>query len=263
VRGLLAVSFVLIVAFSATSPVAEGQVYIPLAGSGATPTIPTSTPWPTSTPTQTNIPTVTATPTQTGTPTVTPTATDVIGNGITVLSNHSTYVDWLDFLHVVGEVRNDAGVAAGSITVTVISLGEDTFYVVDTVVELDVLVTNDRTCFDVVVVQNPAWEDYEFATAYTESTSSPRPVSIFDVTGEYQSSGDYYRISGRVQNDGDEIEEDVAVVGTLYSADGKVIRCDSSGRAGSFLEPDEVVSWDVTFYHMPPGLADSYRVQAD
>jgi hypothetical protein len=298
------VAIVLVVA--ATSFVvsnAIGQTYIPLVASGpatSTPTlippptdaplatdtsvptptntaiatnpgVPTSTPTFTPTPTETSVEvstempinTSTSTPTETATPTAT--STDV-AVGITVLDNHSTYVDSIDYLHVVGEARNDTSNKARfmEITVNFFNAQNQLTNTENGYVRQDVLEPGQTSCFHVLVSGNPAYSYYEFETDYSTTSEEISPISIVSHSGAYHATfDDWYEIIGQASNDGNEDENYPEIVGTLYIANDKVIGCNSTYTSADTLTPGQVSSWKITFLHAPEGTVTNYRVQGN
>jgi hypothetical protein len=136
-----------------------------------TPTM-TNTPTQTPTPTKTSKPTKTATPTKTNTSTPTSTPTKVIP--VQILSNSSSYLDSIDYLHVVGEIANNT-----SNTLTFVKVSADLFNSNNvfvgsdyTYTYLDNLPPHQKTCFDVLFFNTPTdWQYYQFEepSYYTSS----------------------------------------------------------------------------------------------
>ena len=285
---LILVVFVVAVLGMVTSTV-EGQVYIPLIGNGQvasteTPTstetniptstssvivigTPTSTGMPTSSPTVTTTPFTTSTPIRTPTPTNTPTATATnVATGITVLNNHFAYVDSVDFLHVVGEARNDTGTKARFVKITVNFFNAQN-QLVDTessYVFLDVLEPGQASCFNVLVLGTPTYSYYQFETEYSATTDTVRPISILNHSGSYHATFDnWYEIIGQARNDGSQNEQYVQIVGTLYGTSGKVIGCGFGFVSADTLTSGQTSSWKITFTHAPADTVSNYRIQAN
>lgn len=291
-RFLVAIVLVL-AAISFVVSNAIGQTYIPLVASGpatsmptltsaptntAIPTdtgVPTSTPifTPTFTPTptetsvevSTEMPTSTSTSTLTPTETSTPTATSTnVAVGITVLDNHSTYVDSIDYLHVVGEVRNNTSTNAEYVKIAV-NLFNSQGNIVDTsftYTRLDLLQPSEITCFQVLLDGNPSFSYYEFEISSSDTDEVPLFISLPNYGGDYnQTFDDWYEIVGQARNDNNFNVEYVNIIGTLYNSDNKVIGCGNSYTSAYVLTPGQTSSWKITFTHAPAGTVGTIKAQ--
>lgn len=281
--GVLFVLFVLIIGVSvsvifsqveltprAYLPVGLADTTAPLATPTSTVTLsPTSTNSPTSTapPTNTSTPTVTNTPTVTATPTITPTPTETpIPREVRILPNSSSYVDSIDYLHIVGEIQNDTEDDLRFVSVAVNVFDEqgtllDTDF---TYTYLDNLPANETTCFHVLLPLPTGWAYYEFEkpTYWTDGDSFPS-LDIFNDSGSYNSNLGWYEIIGQVRNNETSVVQYVSPVGTLYDSSGTVIGCDFTFVNSTDLDPGQTSSFDMIFVGRDYSDVDSYKLQVD
>jgi hypothetical protein len=279
--SVLFVSFVLIVSvgiiFSQAGltpgtylPVVLGNTTIQVATPTSTVTLsptPTNTPTSTASPTNTSTPTVTNTPTVTETPTITPTPTETpMPREVRILSNSSSYVDSIDYLHIVGEIQNDTDDNLRFVRVDV-NIFDDQGTLLDTdftYTYLDNLPANETTCFHVLLPLPTGWAYYEFEepSYWTDGDLSPDLV-IFNDSGSYNSTFGWYEIIGQVRNDEASLVEYVSPVGTLYDSSGTVIGCNFTFVNSTDLNPGQISSFKMTFTGRNYSDVDSYKLQVD
>lgn len=216
---------------------------------------PTSTPTPTSTPISTPIPTNTPTPTPT-----------TIPPGVSVLSNHSSYVDSIDYLHVIGEVQNNIANHLRFVKITA-NIFDSSGQLLDTdftYIHLDNLPAGDKTCFHILLREPAGWSYYEFEAPTYWTDGEPLPnLATFNDSGSYNSTFGWYEIIGRVRNDHGSRVEYVSPVGTVYNASGVVVGCDFTFVNSTHLDPGQTSSFKMIFGGRDYADAISYRLQAD
>jgi len=223
---------------------------------------PTSTP--TETPTQTT--TATSTPTPSVTPTLTPTPSPTLtrpASAITVLDNHRAFVDSIDYLHIVGEVKNDTGEKARFVRITA-NLFDAQNQLIDTdfgYTSLDILSPGETACFQVLFLGAPAYSYYTFETSFQDTVESSLPIAVFGDSGSYNSViDDWYEIVGQARNDSNRNAEFVKIIGTLYQSNGQVLDCDYTYTNADILTPQQVSTWKITFSNALNGTVSSYRL---
>ena len=240
----------------------------------ATPTAsrtPTQTPTATVTATPTATKTATATPTASRTPTQTPTATPtstatVQASGVHILANHSSYVDSIDYLHIVGEVRNDTNQDLRFVKVTAALYGSggqllDTQF---TYLTLGTLLAHDKACFNILLPEPANWASYEFAEVdYWDDADPPPNLLVSNHSGSYNSTFGWYEIVGQVTNNEGQRLEYVSPVGTLYNQAGTVLGCTFTFVDGTHLDPGQKSSFEMLFVGRDFKGVKSYRLQVD
>jgi hypothetical protein len=214
---------------------------------------------PTRTPTQT--------PPATATATRTPTAASTnVPAGVTILGNHSSYTDSIDYLHIVGEVFNNSGGPIRFVKIIVdLYNGAHQFIGTDfTYTWLSNLPNADRTCFDVLVDTPAGYASYEFeAVSYSGSSEGLPNLALLSPSGSVGSFG-YYHLIGQVRNDMEVQVKYVQPVGTLYTANGTVADCDFTFVQSTHLSAGQTSAFDIAFISRP-SYADvtSWRLQVD
>ena len=230
-----------------------------------TTSIPTHTPTITATRTPTSTPTRTPTSAPTRTPTSTATATNQ-PSGVFVLSNHSYYVDSIDYLHVVGEVQNNSNKNIRFVQVTA------AFYnangqLVDTEFTFTLLNTlppGDKTCFNLSLPEPTNWANYEFAPVeYWDDAAPPLDLTITNDNGDYDNTFGWYEITGQVTNNESQRVEYVSPVGTVYNQAGTVLGFALTYVDSTHLNPDQKSSFDMLFVGRDFKGVRSYRLQVD
>ena len=268
--GLIIVSGLLLMSFVR---VEKTKIYLPLIYQETTP-LPTLTPTPTQIPTNTatSIPTATRTPTATTIPSITPipTATTIptsVPSGVRILSNHSYYVDTINYLHIVGEVSNNTPdyLRYVEIHVNIFNSSGQLLTTDFAFVQLDSLPAWDKGCFHLIVLDTPAnWSYYKFeAPTYWIDGSPPSNLTIFNDSGAYNSTFGWYTIIGQVRNDGTVPITYVQPIGTLYNSTNTVIGCDFTFVNSTDLSPGQTSSFEMYFMGRDYFDAFSYRLQVD
>ena len=251
---------------------APNSVYLPLVVNGfGGNTIPpvtatlTNTPIP-STATSTFTPTFTRTPTLTFTPTESATATPTAtaANGATVLNNHSSYTSTFGARSIVGEVQNNSASAVHFVSVVadIYNANGQLIDTQSTYAERDILPAGGKSCYRVIFFAEPVgWNSYQLSANYSVATEQPRALTITSVA--VGSNPTYYELIGQVRNDSQQDQKFVKIVGTLYSSDGMVIRCDLTYANAETMAPGASSSWKLSFFGVNPVSVGSYVVVAD
>ena len=229
----------------------------------------------TATPTRTTEPTTTptATPTATATQTTEPTATNTPDPtattdpaGAKILPNHSSYVDSVDYFHVLGEVENNTDRHLRFIKVTAnVFDGDDRLLAGGSAyIYLDSLAPGQKTCFDILIKEPPGWAYYKLAPPSNWTDAMPLPkLTVLDPSGQYNPATGGYEITGQVRNDQDARFDYVSPIGTAYNAAGRVVGCTITYIKSLHLDPDQTSSFDMLFIGGNSADITSYRVQVD
>jgi hypothetical protein len=263
-KGIITLSvLVLAIAITGISVMASPKLvslgtpnYLPIVQRQITPTpTSTATPTPTPTSTQTYVPTNTPTPTATTVPT-----------GVTILSNHSYYVDSIDYLHIVGEIFNNTAdhLRFVKIYVNVYNSSGQLVATDFTYTLLDNLPAYEKTCFDIMLEEPLDWSYYLFEEpSYWDDGEDLPNLTIFNDSGSYDPTYGWYEIIGEVRNDDVVRIEYVSPVGTLYTASGVVLGCDFTYVNSTHLDPGQISAFDMLSTGRDYIDVDSYRLQVD
>lgn len=198
-------------------------------------------------PTPTATPTVppSATPTFTPLPTVTPTSEPA---GVFVLGNHTAYTSSSGSLHIIGEVRNNTTQPISFVKISADVFNGAQLVATDfTYADIDPLRPGDHTCFEVLILNPPAYTAYAFeAPTYRESTAALPLLSVLGENHNLDSAGDYH-ILGQVRNDTGATVTFVQPVAALYNSAGQVVDCDFTYVNSTNLAPGQVSAFDLQF----------------
>lgn len=196
-------------------------------------------------------------------PTPTPTT---VPPGVYILSNHSSYVDSIDYLHIVGEVQNNTAnhLRFVKITANIFNSSGQLLDTDFTYIYLDNLPAGDRTCFDILLEEPAGWSYYEFEAPTYRTDGEPLPnLTVFNDSGSYNSTFGWYEIIGQVRNDHGTRVEYVSPVGTVYNASGVVVGCNFTYVNSTHLDPGQTSSFEMTFSGRDYADVTSYRLQVD
>jgi len=188
-------------------------------------------------------------------------------NGVHILDNDTHYVDDFGLLNVVAEVQNSTAdsVNLDSISVRFYDSNDNLLETEIGVVVLDNLPANEKTCFDVELIEPSGWSYYEIESpSYFSIGDVPFPnLTVINDTFTFNSTFDFWEIEGQVRNDHGSTVDDITLVGTLYNASGEVIGCDTELLLFVSLDPGEIEDFDISFVGRDYSDYDSHRVQAD
>lgn len=184
---------------------------------------------------------------------------------VSILGNHTSYVDSIDALHIIGEVQNQTAQTITFIRINVNLFNGSQLTGTDfTFTSLDQLRSGDRTCFDVLVLDPPVYTTYAFEAPTYSVDTSELPTLI--VLGDSSSIdiADNYHIIGQVRNDTGKAVKFVQPVGTLYDAAGRAIDCDFTFVNSTDLAVGQTSAFDMGFIGRA-SYSDvaSYRLQVD
>ncbi|HUW08688.1 MAG TPA: FxLYD domain-containing protein [Anaerolineae bacterium] len=186
--------------------------------------------------------------------------------GQLAILNESYFTSAGGTLRFVGEVQNDADVAAEDAYVRVQLFDGDGAQLTDEEwsIPMNLIPKGDRSPFEVLFIHPPAdWSTYkvearaeqaDFMLRYTYSD-----LEIVEHSSQVPDFGDY-KITGLVQNTGDKVARFVQVTATLYDSEGTVVAVDYTFVEADLLEPGDTSAFAVTLVGTS-GPADSYRVQ--
>lgn len=198
--------------------------------------------------------------------TITVTDVEDIPAGVTILPNHSWYVDSIDYLHIVGEVYNNTNNILRFVEINVnIFNGSGGLIDTDfTYTTLENLQPHDKTCFHLFVPLPQDWSYYEFEPVqyWTDGTAAPK-LTIYNHSGSYDSYWGWYEILGMVRNDGNVIYDFVQPIATLYNASNTVIGCDFTYSNTYTLDPGQSSAFEITILGRDYSDVASYRLQVD
>jgi len=186
--------------------------------------------------------------------------------GVTILTNHSHYIDSIDYLHIVGEVLNNTGDHLRFVKITA-NIYNSAGQLLDndfTYIYLDNLPAYQKTCFHLLLSRPAGWSHYQFESPsyWTDGTTLPN-LTVLNDDGSYDPTFDWYDLAGEVRNDSGRRVEYVSPVGTLYNAFGTVIGCDFTYVDSTHLDPGQTSSFEMTFVGRDYDDVARYRLQVD
>ena len=196
-------------------------------------------------------------------PTPTPTA---IPPGVYALPNHSYYVDSTDYLHIVGEVRNNTGnhLRFVKIAADIFSSSGQLLDTDFTYIHLDNLPAGDKTCFHILLPKPAGWSYYQFETPTYRTDGEPLPnLTVMNHSGSYNATYGGYEIIGQVRNDHGTRVEYVSPVGTAYNTSGTVVGCYFTYVNSTHLDAGQISAFKLTFSGRDYSDVTSYRLQVD
>ena len=170
-------------------------------------------------------------------------------NDISILSQTS-YVDSIDYFHVVGEVQNNAATPMEFVEITA------TFYdaagkVVGTgsgYTDMDILRPAERSPFEILLTdteQSKKTDNYKLSVSGDETIES-KPANLkLNVGDSFTDSIDNYHIVGEVTNQGDQITKFVEVAGAFYNDQNQVVAVGFSYTDPSDLSPGATAPFEI------------------
>lgn len=185
--------------------------------------------------------------------------------GAYVLSNHSHYISSIGSLWIVGEVANPTANHLRIVKITadvfnssgaLIATGYDH-------IALDSLPPGDKTCFRILVGDEPAdWSYYEFEDSTYWTDGEPLPnLTILHDSGSYNPTYGWYELMGQVRNDHGTQVQFVSAIGTLYNASGTVVGCSDTLVNSTHLDSGQASSFKMIFMHRDYADVAWYRLQ--
>ena len=186
--------------------------------------------------------------------------------GVSILTNHSYYVDAINYLHIVGEVMNNTDDNLRFVKITA-DFFNNSGQILDTdftYIWLDNLPSRDKTCFDLALPAPGGWSYYQFEPLHYWTDGVPLPnLAVTDHHGSYNSTFGWYEIIGQVRNDEATVVEYVMPVGTAYNGSGTVVGCDFTFVNTTDLNPGQISAFKMTFLGRDFSDVISYRLQVD
>lgn len=183
---------------------------------------------------------------------------------VSILTNHTAYIDDIDYLHIVGEVRNNTNNHLRQITVQadVYAASGQLLTTTSGVTLLETLPAGEKTCFNLFLPQPGGWSYYQFRPlSYLTDGESPPNLSLSNLTGRNGFNFDWGDILGDVTNNEGRTVESIKAVGTLYSADGDVLGCNATTIYSIDLAPGQTSGFHLYFLDHDYGEATQYRLQ--
>jgi len=185
--------------------------------------------------------------------------------GVTILPTHTWYVNSIDTLHIIGEIRNNTSdyITFARVTVNVFNgdqlVDSDFSYTF-----LSIIPPRDKACIDLFMPNPTSWTSYQFEVPQYQITDEVPPLlTPYSLSGSYDSTFGWYDIIGLVRNDSDRLVEFVSPVATLYDGNGKARACDFTYVNSTDLEPDQSSSFEITSSGRDFIDITNYRVQVD
>jgi hypothetical protein len=161
--------------------------------------------------------------------------------------SYSSYIDSVDYYHVLGEVQNTGSVPLTQVTVSATLCdpsGHPTGTIEDYIM-INLLAPQQKSPFDLfenatgtVCGVSPANSTLSNVAPY-HNFQLPNPSSSRDAQG-------LYHLSGQVKNTGTSTAQGVDVVATFYDEKGVVVQVGSSLAAPSNLPPNGVGLFGIT-----------------
>ncbi len=243
-----------VVAYTGEKQQPAGEVLVmtrptPTSGAAAKSGVPTPAPRPSLTSRVTR-----ATPN----PTALPADTILLG-----LMGYADYMDDLDFIHIVGEVRNDAhaNVTGARIAITFYDAQGEVIEETSAPTLLDILKPKQRSPF-VTSLPKPLnmWEYSLRAIGHPTLEQPQEGLTVID-SRAYEDEAGFYHVVGAVENSGRRTAHLVQVVVVLYDKWGKIINVGFVYGQPSTVRPGERAAFDCSFTYYP--RVQDYAVQVE
>jgi hypothetical protein len=186
--------------------------------------------------------------------------------GVYILTNHSSYVDSINYLHIVGEVMNntDDDLRFVKISADIFNSGGQILDTDFTYIWLNNLPSRDKTCFDLLLPAPVGWSYYQFEPVNYWTDGNPLPnLTVTDQHGSYNSTFGWYEIIGQVRNDETAVVKYVMPIATAYNGSGTVVGCDFTYVNATDLNPGQISAFKLTFLGRDFSDVVSYRLQVN
>jgi hypothetical protein len=201
-------------------------------------------------------------PQPTATATIAPTTAP---SGVFILNNPTSYVDITGALHIIGEVQNQTTQVITFVRINANFFNGAQLVATDfTYASLDQLRPNDRTCFDVLVLDPPQYTTYVFEVpTYSTNTAELPTLTVLGASSSIDSIGSYHVI-GQVRNDTGKPVKFVQPIGTLYDSASRAVGCDFTFVNSTDLAIGQTSAFDLGFIGRESYTdVTSYRLQVD
>lgn len=172
------------------------------------------------------------------------------------LVSDNSYIDELNTIHIVGQIRNDSNLDVGHMTV-IVSFFDDTGNFIDEAqgpTLLDRLTPGQRSPFILSVPFPVGMADYSIkAVGRPVSPELPSQLSVVQ-SRAYEDNIGFYHVEGLIENLGTVPVNQAGVVVTLYSRGGEVLNV-GFDPISFRLEPGARAEFDVRFTYFPQVVA--------
>lgn len=186
--------------------------------------------------------------------------------GVYILPNHTSYIDSIDYYHVVGEVLNNTPNYLRFVRITA-NLFNSSGQLIDTdytYIYLDNLEPGARTCFNLFFSNSAGASYYLFEPVSYSTDGEPLPnLTAINYSGSYDATFGWYEIIGMVRNDSGSYVSYVSPVGTLYNSSGSVVGCDYTYVNSTDLAVGQSSAFEMLFTGRDYSDVSSYRIQVD
>lgn len=173
----------------------------------------------------------------------------------------SSYIDSINYLHIVGEVRNNSSQPMQFVKI-VATLSDDAGNLtgtMDTYTMLDILLPGAVAPFDSITNSFAGTKRYTLQVQGRSTTEMPRKDLVVLNSKTSIDSIKFLHIQGMVQNNGTTPARFVRLVITLYDAKGTVIGAVTTYASLEVLQPGATSPFDAITNHYP-GF-DHYIIQ--
>ncbi len=226
----------------------------------------TSTPSPTPTDTSTPSPTPTvadgspSTPTPRPTPSPLPTETIVLG-----LISSLDYLDDMNNIFIVGEVRNDARTNAAQARVEITFYGDEGEMLSKATAEtlIDILRPGQRSPFLFSGPRPAGMKEYSLRATSHSTTEQPQAgLEVVYSTGDEDEVG-FYHVVGEVENNGERTVWRAQAVCTLYDEWDDIVNAGFAYTEPRRIAPGERATFDCSFAYFPHVTGHAVQVERD
>jgi peptide/nickel transport system substrate-binding protein len=174
--------------------------------------------------------------------------------------SESSYVDEAQIMHVLGEVRNDSGVAVGNVRITASFYDSDGNLLAQSTQVPKIRVINPGSVapfevryIDSATVNNVA--TYTLSATGQDAEAKPANIRILSASSRLDVLGLYF-INVDAKNEGEEVATNPILIATLYDRDGKVVAIGEALAEGGDRISDMVTGQNAGF-----GIVVTERLQ--
>jgi hypothetical protein len=231
-------------------PPAPSPASVPQTTPKSTPSTPTPTLPPSSVPSSISLPLQTIPP--------------EIKQGLFIIS-HSEYIDSLGHFRVIGEVQNNGTQATQSNKVRATFYDSQGVVVIESsnYCYLEVLQPGEISPFEIIFASVPISKQYKlFATGDSTNIQPYRGITLKDITNQIQDDGSRI-IAGIVVNTGIEVSKIIAVTGSFYDNQHKIIAVGYTFCSNTDVKPGGTSDFAMSVDPNVASLISSYSLQAE
>ncbi len=175
----------------------------------------------------------------------------------------NSYVDSIEYLHVIGIVQNDGTENLKYVKVSATFYDKNNNVVGSnfTYTYINILVPQQKSPFNVFISEPQDYDHYKLSLSYDKTYNEPfSGLQIQGVTHHIDKYG-YYYIDGEVKNTNTAKAKYVEIVATLYDSNGKIIYADFT-FTNSDIPPDQTSSFEFMINTSDlPGSISSFDLQ--